>query len=250
MNYRLDLIDCSTQILNNQRDLLASLSTFAPYYYGVANVKRDQLDSSTADGEGDDYIILEDLTKKYSKPCIMDVKMGTQSFEPDATDEKKDKEAAKYPQQADFGLRIVAMRVYNPSSTNADDNGYIHYSKHYGRSLSTRPKLKEAFQTFVGTEGTGESMSNILKQLGEIKAWFLKNDFFSFYSSSIMIIYEGDDGCKEPSPPTVKMIDFARVRRQRGSDEGYLVGLETLVTLLHEIESERKYGAEPINDVS
>ena len=249
VNYRLDLADRSNQRLSNQGDLLAWLSTFVPKYYGVAKVKGDQLDASAAGGDEDaEYIILEDLTRKYSKPCIIDVKMGTRSFEPDATDEKKLNEAGKYPQQADFGLRIVAIRVYNPSNANADDSGYVYYSKHYGRSLSSRCKLKEAFRAFVGVHGTGEPISNVLKQLEEIKAWFLKNDSFCFYSSSVIIVYEGDDKCKESSPPIVKMIDFARVRRQRGGDEGYLLGLNTLVTLLHEIASESIYATSQ-NDV-
>ncbi|KAL3937717.1 MAG: hypothetical protein SGBAC_007227 [Bacillariaceae sp.] len=234
VNYGLDLTDCSNQRSNNRRDLFASLCSFVPKYYGVAKVKRDQDSFAVDDAE---YLILEDLTRRYSKPCIVDVKMGTQSFEPDATDEKKVKEAAKYPQQADFGLRIVAMRVYNPSNTNANDSGYACYSKHYGRSLSTRRKLKEALQAFLSARCTVESISSILKKLEEIKAWFLKNDSFCFYSSSILIVYEGDDECKELNPPTVKMIDFARVCKQRGGDEGYLVGLSTLMTLLHEISS-------------
>ncbi|CAJ1917540.1 unnamed protein product [Cylindrotheca closterium] len=233
-----DLADRSNQKLSNQKDLFSSLSTFVPKYYGVAKVKRDQLDTSAVTGEEDaEYIILEDLTRNYSKPCIIDVKMGTQSFEPDASDEKKLKEAGKYPQQTDFGLRIVGMRVYNPSNANANDDGYVHYSKHFGRSLNTRCKLKEAFRAFIGTRGNGESISNVLEQLEEIKAWFLKNNYFGFYSSSIMIVYEGDED-KESSPPIVKMIDFARVRRQRGGDEGYLLGLNTLATLLHEIVCE------------
>jgi len=238
VNSSLDLTDRSNPRMSNQRDLLASLGTFVPKYYGVAKVKRDQLDSSAAGVEEDaEYIILEDLTRNYSKPCIIDVKMGTQSFEPDASDEKKVQEVAKYQQQADFGLRIVAMRVYNPSNANADNSGYVYYSKHYGRSLSTRCKLKEAFRAFFGGQRT-LAISNVQKQLQEIKAWFLKNDCFCFYSSSVMIVYEGDGECKESSPPTVKMIDFARVRKQRGGDEGYLVGLNTLATLLDEIEFE------------
>jgi len=233
------LMNQAKQRVNNQRLLLSALSPFLPEYFGVAKLTKDMINRSSASFDEDtEYIILEDLTKKYSKPCIIDVKLGTQSYEPDATDEKKRREAAKYPQQTDFGLRIVAMRVYNPSDTSADKGGFTRFSKHDGRSLSTRGKVKDAFRKFFGVERPSESITLVLQQLQAIEAWFLGNDSFCFYSSSIMIVYEGDNRCKDPSPATAKMIDFARVRKQRGGDKGYRVGLRTLMTVLQEIKFE------------
>lgn len=231
------LADSPSQESFNLIDQLRSISHFIPRYYGVAKLNKEHVKEFSVNVEdGTEYIILEDLTRTYSHPCVIDIKMGTQSFEPDASAEKKHKEMEKYLQQADFGLRIVAMRVYDPLDTKADRDGYLYYSKHYGRSLSSKSKLKDSFRCFFGTQRG--SISSVLRQLEEIEAWFLKNDSLSFYSSSIMIVYEGNSKHEEAVPPTVKMIDFARVRRKKGTDEGYLIGLTTLITLLREIEME------------
>lgn len=45
------------------------------------------------------YLVLSDLTKNCSKPCAIDIKIGLQSYAPDALDDKKLREYLKYPFQ-------------------------------------------------------------------------------------------------------------------------------------------------------
>ena len=161
---------------------LCELRQFIPKYYGVldsfiASNNISQRLSSTISISGSStssssstsnngkitgqsthqYLCLEDLTATFVKPCVMDIKLGRQTFEPDAPHEKRVREMKKYPQQSEFGLRIVGMRVcdpyYHPENSSfplglGDDSGYYTFDKHFGRSLLTRHHLENAFRIF------------------------------------------------------------------------------------------------------
>ena len=150
-----------SKVLQEEIMALRRLQRFTPLYHGV--IKLDN---------GHSYMCLEDLTQGFVKPNVMDVKLGTQTFEPDAPPDKRLRELAKYPQQAEFGVRIVGMRVYadntppqyyHPVPDEAvstktvppyfrDENGYRTFDKQFGRSLSTRDLLLRAFRIFFKGE--------------------------------------------------------------------------------------------------
>lgn len=252
-----DVVDCKRRVflsrcvLEKHQNLLKQLHPFLPQYFGVIERKPDEASSSSPKMQalngrrnelptGISYLMLEDITAKYKKPCTIDIKMGKQSYEPDADKEKQEREIKKYPQQKEFGLRIVGMRVYDPAHKEACSNGFVFFTKHYGRSLRARAKLKQALQIFFRAGSSVRSLACVLAQLREIKDWFVSNDSFSFYASSLLISYEAewDNSNRPQNMATVKMIDFGRVQRQDGGDEGYLLGLNTMTTLLEEVLSE------------
>eukprot|EP00980_Cylindrotheca_fusiformis_P009360 scaffold2047_cov129-Cylindrotheca_fusiformis.AAC.39 len=227
------------EVLQKHRNLLTQLQPFLPEYFGVLEQSSlsPTLDEGTQAKEKSDisYLVLEDTTAGYVKPCILDVKMGPQSYEPDADQEKQQKEREKYPPMAEFGLRVVGMRVLDPSHKDAREDGFVFYSKHYWRSQLELEKVKDGIRAFFGAGETEKSISSVLSQLREIQLWFLRNDSFRFYASSLLICYEGGKTGEDCAQPTVKMIDFGRVRRNPGGDDGYLLGLKTLTTMIEEI---------------
>jgi Inositol polyphosphate kinase len=88
------------------------------------------------------------------------------------------------------------------------------------------------------------TVSNLLVQLRPLRRWFEENQSLRFYASSLLLIYEGDvQNSPNPDTVTVKMIDFGRVRRETGGDQGYITGLSTVmnvfVDLLKEDEQKR-----------
>ena len=58
-----------------------------------------------------EYLVLEDLTATFSKPSILDLKLGKRVWDDFADQEKIDRELKKYPAQETLGFRIIGMRV-------------------------------------------------------------------------------------------------------------------------------------------
>jgi len=182
---------------------------------------------------------LEDLTSGYSRPAIMDVKLGTRTF--------LEKEVAASKPRADLAekmlkldptalsdverekgvtkLRYMQFREQRSSSATLGwriegwvlpdgDGSEIDF-----KSLCTPEQLRGTLEAFTRTApserpkivGCLEKLRSILE--GEGSQWFLNHEVVS---SSLLFVYEGDsasrddgDGSKAKSPG-VYMIDFAK----------------------------------------
>ncbi|XP_061421336.1 inositol polyphosphate multikinase isoform X1 [Lethenteron reissneri] len=134
------------------------------------------------------YLKLEDVTCKFNKPCIMDVKMGRQSYDPCASQEKVDYERTKYPLMQEIGFLVLGMRVYQPE-TNTD----VVYDKFFGRSLET-DNLKEGISKFFhnGHCLRLDALEGVIQRLENIYTWFQQQRIWNFYSSSLLMVYEGN----------------------------------------------------------
>lgn len=244
-------------VVEKESKLLHRLYQFVPRYFGIVRHENpenagevDQVQANTSPyGIHEDcHILLNDVTINFVRPCVIDIKMGTQTYEPDAPKEKKKRERAKYKSQEDFGFRIIGKRIYQPSNKKSDEHGFVFYNKEFGRSLTSREAVKDAFLKYFGLETVRrdilqmrlKAITNILLKLRSLKNWFKDNDTFSFSSSSLLIAYEGEEGAMSENLDmvNVKMIDFGRVRRRGGGDPGYLKGLKTLSTILEELSVE------------
>ena len=58
-----------------------------------------------------EYLKLEDITNRFDKACIMDLKLGQRVWDDFAEQDKIDRERKKYPCQEVIGFRIIGMRV-------------------------------------------------------------------------------------------------------------------------------------------
>ncbi|CAB1317603.1 unnamed protein product [Coregonus sp. 'balchen'] len=56
------------------------------------------------------YLKLEDVNRRFQKPCIMDVKIGQKSYDPYASHEKRDQQIKKYPLMEEVGFLLLRMR--------------------------------------------------------------------------------------------------------------------------------------------
>lgn len=108
--------------------VLLELRKHLPKYYGVW---------SPPSAPNDVYLKLEDVTHKFNKPCIMDVKIGRKSYDPFASAEKIQQQVSKYPLMEEIGFLVLGMRVYHLHS-----DSYETQNQHYGRGL-TKESLKE-----------------------------------------------------------------------------------------------------------
>lgn len=133
------------------------------------------------------YLGLEDLSRSFVKPCIMDIKMGTQTYEPNANEAKKRKEVIKCPYQSETGFRLVGLKAYD---VRCDKYGWL--SKHFGRRIE--PSMAFAALALCFFDGVcirRDVVTVAIQKLERIHLWFKSQNSVHFYCSSILIAYDG-----------------------------------------------------------
>ncbi|XP_030628262.1 inositol polyphosphate multikinase [Chanos chanos] len=157
---------------------LLELRQHLPKFYGTW-VSRESPD--------DLYLKLEDVTRSFHQPCIMDVKIGRKSYDPFASQEKREQQIKKYPLMEEIGFLLLGMRVYQVNS-----GSYITHDQFYGRSLK-KDTLKEGLAKFFhnGEQLRKDAVSLSISKVRNILRWFEGQKQLHFYASSLLFVYEG-----------------------------------------------------------
>ncbi|XP_029384312.1 inositol polyphosphate multikinase isoform X2 [Echeneis naucrates] len=157
---------------------LLELQTHLPKYYGIW---------SSSDSPNDLYLKLEDVTRHFVKPCIMDVKLGQRSYDPFASQEKREQQIRKYPLMEEIGFLVLGMRVYKVCSDTFDS-----YDQHYGRGL-VMGTIKDGLAKFFhnGVCLRKDAVSASIHRVQQILQWFESQQQLAFYASSLLFVYEG-----------------------------------------------------------
>ncbi|KRX91590.1 Inositol polyphosphate multikinase, partial [Trichinella pseudospiralis] len=202
------------------------------------------------------FLVLDNLLKFYRQPCVMDVKIGRQTWEPAATLQRVQYELKKYPIIHKIGFRFLGMSVYrklnNERITKDKEWGKTLYPEHFNDGiLGLLYKLYFqhfiiVFSTFFHTDNvhatTVKRVEDMLIEVKAIEKWFERQQLFAFYSSSILLAYEGETSSTSiiAKKPSVHMIDFTHVYDTDKHDENYIFGLKNFIFHLENYLSDVK----------
>ncbi|CCM04564.1 uncharacterized protein FIBRA_06745 [Fibroporia radiculosa] len=128
---------------------LSLLRPFVSDFYGIL-----RLEGQLAAGGGS--IVLENLSYTFSKPNIIDIKLGTVLYDDDASPAKRARmeKAARDTTSAETGMRLTGCQVYNLAT-----NKPVMVDRAYGKSLKPSDLLDGIVRFFPLASNTAPCLS-------------------------------------------------------------------------------------------
>ncbi|KAF1955733.1 SAICAR synthase-like protein [Byssothecium circinans] len=172
------------------------------------------------------HIVLENITHGFTKPNVLDLKLGKQLWDEQTKPEKRARldEVANSSTSGSLGFRIAGMRTWKGESTlevpsdlkefveGKDGDGYWVYNKMYGRKFTTED-IKEGFEAYILPQGSAlehlaraqEVLAFFLGEVKDIISVFEKKES-RMYSASILLVYEGDVDAYAKTKKTLRSV--------------------------------------------
>jgi len=217
--------------------------------------------SSTSRTNPQMYLLLENLVWRHRRPCVLDLKVGSRQHADDSSASKKQRKIAKAAATTSgtLGLRVCGMQVYCVATGR-----YACHNKYYGRSLDDSGFKSAIVEYLTGGGGGGDLridvLDRLMERLSELKGVLCELDTFRFYTSSLLITYDGGNGCnnagsvghqhhedddEECDIVDLRIIDFAHSTHEGmrdatlhvGPDGGFVFGLNNFIEILGDIKA-------------
>ncbi|CAL1533214.1 unnamed protein product [Lymnaea stagnalis] len=225
---------------------------------------------------GESYIQLQDLLCTFNHPCVMDVKMGVRTYLEDEL-----QKARKSPSlRKDMYLKMIEIDTTAPTTEENEHKAvtkprYMQWRDEMSSSVElgfrvegikksdgnsskdfkktkTRDNIVDILKSFVGDNET--IVEKYIKRLKEIMHTQETSDFFSSHEvigSSLLFVHDVDDnvgvwmidfGKTEPLPSGV-VINHRNTWQEGNHEDGYLFGLDNLVSIFEEVQTGLKSSA-------
>lgn len=156
------------------------------------------------------YLVLENLLSGFSKPNVMDIKLGKILFDENSTEEKKLRlqSVSESTTSGSLGFRICGMKIQKNKSCSQLDNThfqldidqdtdeeYITVNKFLGRTRNDS-NISDSIKMYFNNDNLNEKRKLKLYTMFHTRLQLfyntLLNENVRLISSSLLFIYEGD----------------------------------------------------------
>ncbi|KAJ1654970.1 hypothetical protein IWQ61_005197 [Dispira simplex] len=185
-------------------------------------------------------VVMDNVLQRYSKPSVLDIKVGRRRYERMAIQEPVRQGMKKTFLMDWIGYSPQGFRVYNPSEGN-----YTHYSKLFGKvqlPFTQAAVMSKFFPKDMSVARKLQILDLFINKVDELSK-DMKSEELRLYGSSLLFIYEGD--------PTVEWTKF---RESSGTDTATtsltLPGLESSIPSDSSSTITRRGGQDEANPLS
>ena len=223
----------------NANETDQAIKAHIPRFFGIETV-------GFTNGNGvhvtEQFLVLEDITNGFVYPNIIDIKIGSQTWDPEASESKISKEESQYlGTRIPFGFSIMGMLVH---AYDADDQISVkNYDTSFGKELK-QDQTQQVAEIFFNHEQKPpvELIEIAVEKISVILKVFENQKKYKFYSSSLLMAYDAQAVMKFKAKiinlddlknaVDVRVIDFAHVFEANNErDENFITGLTNFLEL-------------------
>merc|ERR550532_1807032 len=157
---------------------------FIPQFHGV--------NKKVKDGKEKTFLMMENLTNNFSKACIMDIKIGTRTWGPDASPEKIAQQDASYRgTKIPFGFSVPGLSAYR----GGDKEEVVVKDKEFGKMLTVENigLVLELFLDIPTDKDLAKKLAQLfIEKLRRVEALFKTQTTYNFYASSLLFVYDAE----------------------------------------------------------
>jgi len=214
------------------------ISQVVPEFFGVGH-------ATTKNGKvtSEEFLVLSNVMEGFSKPSVVDIKIGERTWGPDASESKRAKESGKYTgTRPTFGFSVSGMLVH---CIDDDSKDILRLDKEFGKALKTEDvgSIPKLFFDVDRSKFCKDVTEIVIQKVTSVLEAFECQTKYKIYASSLLIAYDAqavkdyqEDKITRDDLSNfvnVKVIDFANVyeEQNRETDDNFVSGVRNILQL-------------------